>query len=174
AVGERAGDGKAVLQLAGGDAQVAGRRDHRRAARAHPGNGGNGRHRAALELGEHAFHARLVGDAVSGRGEVPKQRNVRARRERPPTRAGDDDSLDGAAEPDLAKDRTEAVVHVEGERVVGGRTVKGDVADAVADLVEEVAVSVAGIVHGWARLLAKLVTIALTPHPRPSSAAVAK
>src|SRR4029077_4217510 len=98
------GDREPIFKLARGEPEVAGGGDHGRPARANVDNGCDRRYRTPLELGEHAFHARLVVYSLLCRRKILEQGNVRPRRKGATAGTGDDDGFHGPAKPDFAAD----------------------------------------------------------------------
>ena len=121
----------------GRNPQVAAAGDRSGAAGADAGNGGDGRHGAAVELVEHLLHARLVGEPVGAALEVAEERDVGAGGEGAPARAGEDQRAHGPVGGEAFADLAEPVVHGEGERVVCRRPVERNDADRAHHLVDQ-------------------------------------
>src|SRR6185503_3065476 len=133
-------DGKAELEVAGGEPQIAGGGNGRGPARADAGDGGDGGHRARLDLLEHPLHARLVGEAVCRPGlKVAKERDVRPGAERAPAGTRNNEGPERAVGADAGADLAETVVHLEGQRIVCRRPVERNDADGPLDLPEQLA-----------------------------------
>jgi hypothetical protein len=67
--------------------------------------------------------------------------------------AGQDQHLVGTVAGSTRADLRKPPVHVERQRIPCLRSVEGDPADAIADLVKEVGVQGRGVIHGASRLL---------------------
>src|SRR5690606_18276682 len=126
-----AGDGEAEAHVDAGDAQVAGRRDGRAAAGARTGDGGDGRHRAALDGTEHLVHGGLVVDGVAGAGEGAELGYVGSGGEGV-AGTGDDDRRQPLGR--RGADLGQSPVHAERQRVARGGTVEGEITDVTLAL----------------------------------------
>jgi len=138
----RAGPTRAVSRLMlgclGADAQIAAGGNTGAAAGASAGNGGNRRHAALFELGEHAVDARFIFKRVLRRGEGAELIDIGAGRECLVAGALQHQHLDRTVAIGLVADFRKPLIHRKRKRIARLRTIERDAADAVAQLVENV------------------------------------